>query len=117
MSSCFDILTYALLLFFFAAPPELFRTAWFIESMATQILVIFFIRSTVFFSEPPAGILVLTSIVSLAAALVMSLSPAAFIFGFTTVPRALLLAIAGIVTAYLLTVALTKNFAKKFSLF
>jgi len=117
LSSCFDILTFALLLFFFAVPPELFRTAWFIESMATQILVIFFIRSTVFFSEPPAGILVLTSIVALAAALVMSLSPAAFIFGFTAVPPALLLAIAGIVTAYLLTVALTKKFAKKFSLF
>jgi len=35
----FDIRTIAV---FFAAPPELFRTAWFIESMATQILVIFF---------------------------------------------------------------------------
>jgi Mg2+-importing ATPase len=114
LSSCFDILTFVLLLKFFAAPPELFRTAWFIESMATQILVIFFIRSAASISDPPARILVLTSILALAAALFISLSPAAFIFGFTAVPAALLAAIAGIVAAYLLAVALMKIIAKNF---
>jgi Mg2+-importing ATPase len=82
--------------------------------MATQILVIFFIRSAASISDPPARILVLTSILALAAALFISLSPAAFIFGFTAVPAALLAAIAGIVAAYLLAVALMKIIAKNF---
>jgi hypothetical protein len=36
---------FAILVQVFHAGPELFRTAWFIESMATQILVIFVIRT------------------------------------------------------------------------
>ncbi|MDX5517980.1 cation transporting ATPase C-terminal domain-containing protein, partial [Stenotrophomonas sp. RG-453] len=43
LSSVFDIATFGALLYLFNASPEEFRTAWFVESMATQILVIFII--------------------------------------------------------------------------
>ena len=39
------MLTFAGLLLIFHASPEEFRTVWFLESMATQILVIFIIRT------------------------------------------------------------------------
>src|SRR5260370_19109947 len=45
LSSLFDFLTFGALVFVFEAAPEEFRTAWFLESMATQILVIFIIRT------------------------------------------------------------------------
>ena len=45
LSSLFDLLTFAALLLIFHASPAEFRTAWFLESMATQILVIFIIRT------------------------------------------------------------------------
>ena len=45
LSSALRLLTFAGLLLIFHAAPEEFRTAWFLESMATQILVIFIIRT------------------------------------------------------------------------
>jgi len=45
LSSLFDAATFALLHLGFGADPAVFRTAWFIESIATQILVIFVIRT------------------------------------------------------------------------
>ena len=45
LSSIFDFLTFGGLLYLFKATPDEFRTAWFLESMATQILVIFIIRT------------------------------------------------------------------------
>jgi Mg2+-importing ATPase len=45
LSSLFDIATFAVLMEFFKTSPEQFRTAWFVESTATQILVIFVIRT------------------------------------------------------------------------
>jgi len=46
VSSLFDFVTFAVLLYVFQAGPELFHTGWFIESLATQILVIFVIRTS-----------------------------------------------------------------------
>ena len=45
LSSLFDLLTFGGLVFIFHASPTEFRTDWFLESMATQILVIFIIRT------------------------------------------------------------------------
>ena len=46
LSSLFDFLTFAVLLRFFKADPELFRSGWFVESLVTQVLVIFVIRTS-----------------------------------------------------------------------
>ena len=45
MSSIFDFLTFGLLLGVFNATEALFQTGWFMESLATQVLVIFIIRT------------------------------------------------------------------------
>lgn len=51
ISSIFDFLTFYVLLHFFHASQELFHAGWFVESLATQTLVIFVIRT----SESPFG--------------------------------------------------------------
>ena len=45
VSSIFDFLTFGLLLLVFHASEALFQTGWFIESLATQVLVIFVLRT------------------------------------------------------------------------
>ena len=45
VSSIFDFLTFGLLLWVFNATEALFQTGWFMESLATQVLVIFVIRT------------------------------------------------------------------------
>src|SRR5207244_11852760 len=45
ISSIFDFATFAVMLGPFAAGPALFRSGWFVESLATQTLVVFVIRT------------------------------------------------------------------------
>src|SRR6185312_3859268 len=45
LSSLFDAATFAVLLLFFHANAALFQTAWFMESLTTQVFVIFIIRT------------------------------------------------------------------------
>jgi P-type Mg2+ transporter len=45
ISSLFDFLTFGVMLWVFHAGPALFRSGWFVESLATQTLVIFAIRT------------------------------------------------------------------------
>ncbi len=74
LSSLFDLLTFGALLFLFGASAEEFRTAWFLESMATQILVIFVIRTSGRpWRDRPSAALACSSLAALAAALALSL--------------------------------------------
>jgi Mg2+-importing ATPase len=45
ISSLYDFLTFFVLLHFFHASQPLFHTGWFVESLATQTLVLFVIRT------------------------------------------------------------------------
>ena len=59
ISSLFDFATFALMLFAFDAVPGEFRAGWFIESIATQTLIIFAIRTRrvpFFRSRPSVGL-------------------------------------------------------------
>ena len=54
ISSLYDFLTFFVLLHVFHAAESLFHTGWFVESLATQTLVLFVIRTTGQpASEPP----------------------------------------------------------------
>jgi len=103
LSSAFDLAIFALLFWGFQATPEQFRTAWFIESMATQILVIFLIRTAgrAWHGARPHAALVGTSLGALAVALFLALGPFAGTFGFAPLPAPLLGAIVVLVALYL----------------
>ena len=114
LSSLFDIAAFLILLHGFAATPEVFRTAWFLESMATQILVIFLIRSTLpLWRSRPHRFLVLTSLGALAIAIIVALTPLGAPLGFALPPPSVLLAMAVLVAGYLLAAELAKHAAMR----
>jgi Mg2+-importing ATPase len=114
LSSLFDAATFAILRLGFDAGPELFRTAWFAESTATQILVIFVIRTHgAAWTSRAHPALVASSLAAFAAALAIILSPLGRPFGFTGVPLALVAALAALVAVYLAAAEVAKRFASR----
>jgi len=112
LSSVFDMATFAALIKLFHAAPDEFRTAWFVESIATQILVIFFIRTSGAFHVSRASrVLIASSFGALAVAVTVALTPLGGFFGFVTLPAILIAAIAVIVALYLLAAELMKPLA------
>ncbi len=87
ISSVFDFLTFYLLIHLFGAHEQLFRTGWFMESIATQVLVIFVIRTR---RNPlrsrPNRWLVLTSLAVVALAMVLPFTGLAPYLGFEPLP-------------------------------
>jgi Mg2+-importing ATPase len=104
LSSVFDFITFALLLWCFRANEELFHTSWFVESMSTQILVIFIIRSTHVLQDRPHPALVASSLAALAVAFGLPYSPLAPWFGFVPLPPDVVGALALVTTIYLIAV-------------
>jgi Mg2+-importing ATPase len=110
VSSIFDFLVFFILLRVFHAGAAMFHTGWFIESMATQVLVIFVIRTrgNPFKSRPNTWI-VATSLAVVAVALVLPFIPAGVHLGFVAPPPFFFLILTGIVVAYLLAVEVIKR--------
>ncbi|MBI4507753.1 MAG: magnesium-translocating P-type ATPase [Chloroflexi bacterium] len=110
ISSLFDYLTFAVLLFVFNAPAELFRTGWFMESLATQILVIYVLRTLrPPWASRPSRALVASTVGALLVGLVLPFSPANWLLAFQRPPPALLAFLALAVALYLAVVALAKQ--------
>jgi Mg2+-importing ATPase len=109
VSSLFDFLTFGLLLAVFHADEALFRTGWFIESLATQVLVIFVLRTR---RNPlrsrPHSLLALTSAAVAATAVLLPFTPLGRWFGFVP-PPGFLIAIGGLVFVYLLLAQAAKH--------
>ena len=112
ISSIFDYATFAVMLFVFHARGSLFQTAWFTESLATQSLVIFAIRTrrVPFFRSRPSAALAAGTFGSVIAALVLPYSPLARLFGFTPLPLGFLAILAVFVVTYLGLVEIGKVF-------
>jgi Mg2+-importing ATPase len=116
VSSAFDFLTFAVLLWGLKARPELFHTGWFVESVLSAALVVFALRTRGPFqhSKPSRGMLLATAGVALAA-LILPYTPLARLLGFVPLPPLFLLAVAAIVVVYFATAELTKRwFFKRF---
>ncbi len=116
LSSLFDLATFAVLRLGFGAPEEMFRTAWFVESIATQILVIFIVRTAApTLSSRPHPLLVASSLGALALALLIALTPLGHVLGFGALPWPVLGAIGVISLAYLASAEVLKRFAMRSS--
>jgi len=112
ISSIFDFMTFGVMLFVFHARGSLFQTAWFTESLATQSLVIFAIRTrrSPFFRSTPGLALTLGTIASVAVGMTLPFTPLAGWFGFTPLPLGFLAILAGMVVVYLALVEVGKSF-------
>jgi len=104
LSSVFDFITFGLLLWVFRADEALFHTGWFVESLSTQILVIFIIRTMHPLRDRPNPALVASSLSAFAVAVALPYSPLAHWLGFVPVPASVMGALALVTFAYLLTV-------------
>ncbi|MDD5340038.1 MAG: magnesium-translocating P-type ATPase [Candidatus ainarchaeum sp.] len=110
ISSIFDILTYLVMLFVFNATAPVFQTAWFVESLCTQTLIIFAIRTRriPFLSSLPSVPLALSSIGVVALTLILPFTPLAAVFEFAVLPVQFFAILAGFVVAYLILVEMMK---------
>jgi Mg2+-importing ATPase len=111
ISSLYDALTFLVLLHFFHAGEVLFHTGWFVESLATQTLVLFVIRTprSPFKSRPsPALVITTLSVVVIAGAL--PYSPLAGLLGFVPLPAAFFAFLAGATVTYLVLVEVAKRY-------
>lgn len=111
LSSVFDYLTFAVLLFVFHAGADMFRTGWFIESVISASLVVLVIRSRKpFFKSKPSRYLLITTLVISGVTLIVPFTPLSRVFGFTQMPVSFfLLFIVIIVLLYILAAEITKK--------
>ncbi|MYN11378.1 magnesium-translocating P-type ATPase, partial [Pseudoduganella aquatica] len=110
VSSVFDLLTFYVMLAVFDAGAALFQTGWFIESMATQVLVIFLIRTR---RSPlrsrPHPALALAALAVLAVAVGLPYTALGAALGFVAPPAGFFLVLAGMLAAYLVAVEAVKQ--------
>jgi Mg2+-importing ATPase len=110
ISSLFDFLTFGLMLGVLHAGAAEFRTGWFVESLATQTLIIFAIRTRriPFFRSRPGGVLTAATLAVIAIGVALTVSPLASALGFAALPWQFFGALALFVVAYLVLVEVTK---------
>jgi Mg2+-importing ATPase len=110
ISSIFDFLTFYVLLHFLHASQAQFHTGWFVESLATQTLVVFIIRTS---KNPlrsrPSGPLLATCLAVVAIGMYLPFSPLASVLGFTPLPFSYFVFVAVATGIYLLLVEAAKR--------
>jgi Mg2+-importing ATPase len=111
ISSLYDFATFAVMLYAFGAGQDLFRSGWFVESLATQTLVIFVIRTrrVPFLRSRPSRPLLATTLACAAVGAVLPYSPLAHLLGFEPLPLAFLGVLALMVVTYLALVEVGKH--------
>jgi Mg2+-importing ATPase len=110
ISSLFDFLTFFVLLRVFHAGEAFFQTGWFVESLCTQTLVLFVIRTY----EPPwksrPSVALAVTVVAVALlGLVIPATPIAPALGFVPLPAAYLAFVAAATASYLAVVEAAKR--------
>ena len=118
VSSFFDFLTFYVMLVVFQAGESLFQTGWFVESIATQVLVIFIIRTRLNpLRSRPHPWLTVTSLTVVVLAAILPFTSLGDYFGFTPLPLAFFLVLAAMVLAYLVAVeAMKRWFYRRFAI-
>ncbi|MEM2172573.1 MAG: magnesium-translocating P-type ATPase [Thermoproteota archaeon] len=111
VSSLFDFLTFFIMLFIFNASEPLFQTAWFIESLTSQTLVIFSIRTkrSPFWKSRPSRLLLFNNMAIIASALILPYTPLGIIFRFEKPPATFYMALAVILSAYVALAEIIKS--------
>jgi P-type Mg2+ transporter len=110
ISSIFDFLTFFMMWWVFHSSEALFHTGWFVESLSTQTLVLFIIRTA---GNPlrsrPSLPLTITTVLVVCIGIILPFTPLAGPLGFTPLPALYFLFLAGMVITYLLLVEIVKR--------
>lgn len=109
LSSVFDFATFGILIWL-KTTPEVFRTAWFTESVLSASLIVLVFRSRRWLGQSkPSAALLNTTLGTCAAVLVLPFTPFAAWIGFTHLSIGLTFGLLGIVCAYVLSAELAKH--------
>jgi Mg2+-importing ATPase len=118
VSSIFDVLTFLILIFLLNSTEIQLRTAWFLESSITELLILVIIRTRrIFYKSRPSKLLIYSIIIVLGLLFIFPYTPLNEIFGFIPLPISFILMIIGISIAYLLINEISKKiFYRKYNL-
>jgi Mg2+-importing ATPase len=117
ISTFFDLALILPLLFILKVNPELFRTAWFVESLCSEIIIVFAIRTRLpFYKSRPSNWLIAVSLLAIMAATAFTYTiMGGSLFEFVAMPASVLLLIGGVLVSYFITAEIAKRyFFKKF---
>jgi Mg2+-importing ATPase len=110
VSSLYDFLTFFVLIKVFRASEAFFHTGWFVESLATQTLVLFVIRTAGNpFRSRPSGLLVTTTLCVVALGVLLPFTPMAPTLGFVPLPASFLAFVLAVLGTYLVFVEFAKR--------
>lgn len=115
-SSLFDVITFVTLFFILKVKESAFQTAWFIESVLTELFILFIIRTHKnFFKSKPGKYLFILSIAGFIVTLGLPYMPFAEDIGLNPLPFINITAMLLIVVVYIITADILKVwFFKKF---
>ena len=118
ISSVFDYITFALLLFTFKADERLFHTGWLLESIISAMVVMLIVRTArpVFTSKPSNKLLIAISGVAVVL-FVIVYSPISSYLGLIALPIKVLISLLGVSLLYALTAEILKKFFYKYNSF
>lgn len=111
VSSLFDFGTFFILFVIFNLGVSEFQTGWFMESLATQVLVIHIVRTRhlPIFKSRASTVLTISTVSAVIVAWIIPFTSLGALFGFSPLPLAVMGAIAGLVIVYLCIVEVTKR--------
>ncbi|MFH1073252.1 MAG: magnesium-translocating P-type ATPase [Nanoarchaeota archaeon] len=112
ISSFYDFITFGVMLYIFHASASMFQTGWFIESLTTQVLVVYMIRTNKvpFFKSRPGKMLLFTTVFALCIGLFFTFGALGRLFDFTPLPLLFFFVLCIMVVTYLLIVELAKKY-------
>lgn len=110
VSTLFDFATFAFLLAIVNAAAETFQTAWFVESLITELAIVFVIRTRkAFWRSSPGRLLAWLSLAVLLLAVAVPYLPFAGWFGFVPLPPFVMGGVLAITLLYLAASEMTKH--------
>jgi Mg2+-importing ATPase len=110
VSSAYDFLTFYVLLTMFHASEKTFHTGWFVESLVTQTLVIYAIRTARSpFASRPSALLVASTTAIVLLSIVLAFTRLGTVLGFTPMPASFLIFLVLATATYLVIVAFVKR--------
>jgi len=111
ISSLFDFATFGILLGPLHVRTDVFRASWFVESLATQTLIVFAVRTrrVPFLRSRASGALIVAALTVVTIGAALPLSPIAATLGFAAPPARFYLVLVALVVAYLGLVEIVKK--------
>jgi P-type Mg2+ transporter len=110
VSSVFDFMTFYVMIVILNAGHNEFRTGWFVESLATQTLVVFVIRTrrVPFMRSHPSRAMIALPITCATVGAVLPFTPLMHVLGFASLPLEFFLILVGMIAAYLVLAEVVK---------